>query len=271
MQDRYVGDIGDYAKLALLRALAAGHSIGVAWWRYPDESHNGDGRHIDYLNHPSRWRHLDPQLFDRLCQIVRAGNRQVSALQMQDLLGSAIFCDELVPTGLPPRRLRIERAAWFERVRAKVAGCDLLFLDPDNGLEPKGYSLSSVSGGKCVSVAQLSELATPGRCLVVYHHQTRRKGGHLAELDYWSQRLRLEGFDRVDVVRARPYSPRAFFLLNSSAEIRHRAKLLCEHWGSQMSWYPGPSGTLDARDMEPPRIEQRGLLKRIGNWLRGGR
>jgi hypothetical protein len=46
MQDRYAGDIGDFVKLAILRALAPGWHLGVAWWLYPDESHNGDGRHI---------------------------------------------------------------------------------------------------------------------------------------------------------------------------------------------------------------------------------
>ena len=32
MQDRYTGDIGDFAKYGLLRALEAGHRLGVAWY-----------------------------------------------------------------------------------------------------------------------------------------------------------------------------------------------------------------------------------------------
>src|SRR5262245_49168756 len=54
MQDRYVGDVGDYAKYALLKALAGDPSstkirLGVVWCRFPDESHNQDGKHIAYL------------------------------------------------------------------------------------------------------------------------------------------------------------------------------------------------------------------------------
>lgn len=50
MQDRYTGDLGDFSKLGILRALqAAGLSIGVNWYLTPDESHNGDGRHVKYL------------------------------------------------------------------------------------------------------------------------------------------------------------------------------------------------------------------------------
>jgi hypothetical protein len=40
MQNRYVEDIGDYVKLAILRALSSRPSVrrlGVAWWLFPDE------------------------------------------------------------------------------------------------------------------------------------------------------------------------------------------------------------------------------------------
>ena len=49
MQDRYTGDIGDFGKLGLLRWLSTSLSIGVNWYLVPDESHNGDGRHTNYV------------------------------------------------------------------------------------------------------------------------------------------------------------------------------------------------------------------------------
>ena len=55
MQDRYTGDLGDFSKLGILRALEmAGLSIGVNWYLTPDENHNGDGRHVKYLNQEER-------------------------------------------------------------------------------------------------------------------------------------------------------------------------------------------------------------------------
>lgn len=84
MQDRYTGDIGDYIKYALLRALSPGLKLGVAWYLYPDEGHNSDGKHVQYLHDPQRWRHLDPELFDALRNIV-AGNRSVSAVETSGL------------------------------------------------------------------------------------------------------------------------------------------------------------------------------------------
>ena len=50
MQNRYTGDIGDFGKLGLLRALqASGLTVGVNWYLVPDENHNSDGRHVQYL------------------------------------------------------------------------------------------------------------------------------------------------------------------------------------------------------------------------------
>ncbi len=37
MQDRYAGDIGDFVKLGLLRAISPGYALGLAWYHVPDE------------------------------------------------------------------------------------------------------------------------------------------------------------------------------------------------------------------------------------------
>ena len=58
MQNRYVGDIGDFGKYGLLRSLCgvseilnSHHSprLGVVWYLYPDESHDSDGKYTGYL------------------------------------------------------------------------------------------------------------------------------------------------------------------------------------------------------------------------------
>jgi hypothetical protein len=54
MQHRFVGDIGDYIKISILRGLAPGARLGVAWWLHPEQTHNNDGQHVDYLDSASR-------------------------------------------------------------------------------------------------------------------------------------------------------------------------------------------------------------------------
>ena len=90
MQNRYVGDIGDYLKLGILRALSPGYRLGIARWLYPDESHNRDGRHIGYLHRPDQRRHYNPKLFDALVQIVSTGHRDIRALEEVGLLPGTI-------------------------------------------------------------------------------------------------------------------------------------------------------------------------------------
>ena len=173
MQNRYVGDIGDYLKLGILRALSPGYRLGVAWWLFPDEFHNGDGRHIGYLNRPEKWRHFDPDLFDILVGVVSSGQRNVRALEASDILPGAIFADEVIPSdGLLAQR-RQARHEWFVRMKDSLTGTDLSFVDPDNGIEPAGYSHGSAKAGKSVLLSELRELARPGRCLIVYHHHSR--------------------------------------------------------------------------------------------------
>ena len=67
MQNRYAGDVGDFGKFSLIRSLFAypEYSIGVIWYQYPDESHNGDGRHTKYLHNP-KYKHCDQELVDGL-------------------------------------------------------------------------------------------------------------------------------------------------------------------------------------------------------------
>ena len=138
MQNRYVGDIGDYVKLAILRALSPGYHVGVAWWLFPDEGHNKDGRHIGYLDRPDHWRQFDPDLFDTLAKVVSSGQRDVRALEAANILPGAIFASDTKPVGKSIADRPHQRRLWFATVEQTLAGADFVFVDPDNGLEPYG-------------------------------------------------------------------------------------------------------------------------------------
>jgi hypothetical protein len=239
MQNRFVGDIGDYLKLSILRTLSPGYRLGVAWWLFPDEAHNGDGRHIGYLNRPDQWHHFDPVLFDVLHRVLSSGERNVRALQASHLIPGAAYADDVIPSGGPIIERLSARRAWLAGVQRTLKQADLLFLDPDNGLEPGGFRPTALKSGKSIMLSELRELAMPGRCLIVYHHQSRRRGGHYAEMENCAARLRANGFATVDALRARPYSPRLYFLLDAPTDIRHRAEAIERHWEGLITWHPG--------------------------------
>ena len=236
LQDRYAGDIGDYVKLAILRRLSAGYRLGVLWWLYPDEAHNADGKHVAYLKEPMKWRLRDPALFDALNNIVANEQRSVSALEGTGLLTGATFFARPIPTTGSNKDRRSNRAQWFDAALRIVDNCNLVFLDPDNGLETASYDAGRNRAGKSVALDELEALRRPGRTIIVYHHQTRMAGGHHFELSHWGKRLADRGFT-VDALRASAFSARAFFVLDASPDIRTRGAAMACEWGEKLTWH----------------------------------
>lgn len=134
MQNRYTGDMGDFSKLGLLRALqSASFSIGLNWYLAPDETHNSDGRHVGYLSQ-DECRACDPGLWDELGAIVKRGNREVRSMEHDAVLQATFFSDCLDFRGLRKAE-RVElRRAWFANSLVAMAGKDIVCVDPDNGL-----------------------------------------------------------------------------------------------------------------------------------------
>jgi hypothetical protein len=227
MQDRYAGDVGDFVKIGLLRALSPGRKLGVAWYRFPDEGHNGDGRHVDYLKDPhGKASRLDPELLDHLRSVVEV-KRSIRSLT--PILGNVVSSDaSLDVSAIPIRKRRNWRQEWFRDVLNTLSGCDLVFADPDNGLTDDDDRRKGRSAfGKQIPLAEVLRL-TDGRTGVIYHHNTRRSGGHDAEIDYWISQI---GRPTL-AVRAKAYNCRTFFVINPDEIIADRVREFCAQWRS---------------------------------------
>ena len=173
MQDQYVGDIGDFVKYGLLRAISKGKCLGVAWYLCtdPGSTKEGDGRHTGFLDHPKEWRHLDCELFYKLKKLVHEKKRKVKEVQKSGILGNAVFADKPVDVAEIPVRCREHwRHQWFEQVKDKLSCCDLVFADPDNGLYPDDrFRPRRKVNAKRIPLYEAKELAE-GRTAVIYHH-----------------------------------------------------------------------------------------------------
>lgn len=223
MQDRYAGDIGDFIKLGLLRALSSGRKLGVAWYRFPDEDHNKDGRHVSYLD-DRRYQAYDPELMNHLRGVVHS-ERSINSLM--PMLGNTTFHDESLDVKLVPyAERRSWRKNWFVRVQERLAECDLVFADPDNGIvDNSNNRKGSGTFGKQMPLEEVLALSD-GRCAIIYHHNTRRKGGHDAEVDHWIREMQRPTI----AVRATAYSPRTFFIVNPDNGIEHTVSEFCNRW-----------------------------------------
>jgi hypothetical protein len=224
MQDRYVGDIGDFAKYSLLRALTASSELrlGIVWCLFADESHNLDGRHTSYLQR-GEFRSLDPVLHDRLALIVHSGRRS-----LKKILRSKILPAETISFDLPiaqsgnNRTNRLIREAhrlkWISKALAATAACDLVFFDPDNGLEIPSIPKHGPKAGKYVFLDELDLFWQRGQSLIIYHHLNRS-----ASVEQQTQSLRkrlVSKFDGAALVRSvlfRRGSCRHFWILGQAA------------------------------------------------------
>jgi hypothetical protein len=226
MQDRYVGDVGDYLKLGLLRWLTTGTPaprLGVVWYRTPDEAHNADGKHIAYLrsDHAAArmLRQFDPDLYDRLAELVADGRRSVVDLSAAGTLpATTVYFDDHLDLADLPIGARVERTerrtAWLARALSATKECDLIFADPDNGIRSTAHSVGP-HRNRSIKHAYLNELAaftTNGQSLVVYHHADRSAPTIVQAQRRLSDLAREAGVEPIAAVRASRGSTRLFLV-----------------------------------------------------------
>ncbi len=186
MQDRFVGDVGDFGKYGRLRALCSPSDnppirLGVIWYRVPNETHNDDGKHTGYLQTASpKFRDCDPELYDTLRKLlidnsgsVMSEQRRVATIESSTVLPSdTLFYNE--PLAYKKQMSAVDRLSmrkeWFRGAQEATASAQLIFFDPDNGVECKSVIRTRLKGPKYVFWDDLESFSAREQSLVVYHH-----------------------------------------------------------------------------------------------------
>lgn len=173
MQNRYAGDVGDFGKLGLLRFLEnQGLKIGVNWYLTDDESHNDDGKFVQYTT-KKEYAECDDELLYALSDIVNSNNRSIDALENKKLLTTSLYYSEKIQC--PSRQIKEARATWHQKALSRLAGSDMVFLDPDNGLITKSKSKGSAKSIKYVFPEEIIDYYKQGNSVVFYNHRTHEK------------------------------------------------------------------------------------------------
>lgn len=165
MKEQFVGDIHDFRKYALLRALAASgkNRIGVCWMLTPDSG--TDGGKLAYIGQRERYRPFDPELFDLInAASKQLGWRNVATIEnMHTIPGAAYFGEDLLP-GIDPRR------AYMQRASATLSSCDLVFFDPDNGIAVKSVTKARSAAVKFIFPDEIADTYDAGKSVLIYQH-----------------------------------------------------------------------------------------------------
>ncbi|MBZ9963746.1 hypothetical protein [Mesorhizobium sp. BR1-1-2] len=168
MKHQYVGDVSDYRKYALLRALSWGgaNRIGVCWMLTPSDG-GSDGGKLAYLQQPDRYRHFDPELFDTLAHAAdQPDRRQLQTIEDSGVILGAAYLNELLPDDLSGR------AVFMERCLSSFHSVELVFFDPDNGLETS-LSKGRKNSSKYLYLDEVAAFYASGKSLLIYQHFPR--------------------------------------------------------------------------------------------------
>ena len=240
-----MGDVGDFSKFGLLRALSGifprtePHlALGVVWY-VPDrgtiaETDPGYGQHLGYLDQGRVYRDCDPALFDCLRGIV-AHIRTLAAVEQSGILGAGT---RFWPEPIPPTRTR-----WLNQALSATADADVVFLDPDVGLATAAMENKPKPSPKHVHRDELRAFLRLSRrqTVVVYQHYPRTHSARQSQVEAWRVALRTRL--AAEPPKILVSGNREFVIL---AADRHAdiiddriAKFLNGHWGRHVE-----SGTL---------------------------
>jgi hypothetical protein len=225
MQVRYIVGIGDFAKLAMLRHLMKDRRLAVCWYltgrNCKATIHE---RHFNYLKRRDDFRHLAPEVFDQLEEIVGAIHAiadPIVALQISGILGDAFFHRNEVPKRASVRR------RWVDGLVNSVGGANLVFLDPDSGIE--GRRLTP----KHVALAEIAALRQQDRALIIGHRQSGRR----AEAKFLADRMRSLGCDPVEVFRFRLVASRFYVISDHDPAMSDLMAAFVKKWGNWVKSY----------------------------------
>lgn len=166
MQNKYIGDAGDFSKYLLLKNICKTNLIlGINWCWVKDEK-NKDGKFTGYLD--SIDNRLDPELSKSLKIIIsNPKTRTIRSIESSDILPSnTIFFSEEIP-------LETKRFEWHDKSLQSLKECDVIFYDPDNGLEINSIGKLHPKAVKYVYFDEIRETYKNGKSIVIYQHTNR--------------------------------------------------------------------------------------------------
>ncbi|HDL01570.1 MAG TPA: hypothetical protein ENH23_04985 [candidate division Zixibacteria bacterium] len=230
MKNQYVGDVNDYRKYGLIRALIGDWDIkvGVCWMLTPPDGRT-DGDFLNYLHSPDSWEHYDSNLYGTLHEIIKTKkDRDIKRIEQSNILFDTEFYSDILADDAGSRSL------YFRNLFAQLNGVDLIFCDPDNGFEVKSTPLGRKNSSKYLYWAEFNEIYSMGYSVLVYQHFTRE--ARESFIERLSKRIKTETASQS--VYSFRTSHVVFFL---AAQERHKEyfeqklPLVSKQWDNQIT------------------------------------
>ena len=246
MKNQYFGDIYDYLKYGLLRQLSCFGKVSTAvCWMLTANDDRRDGRRVNYLEKAEAWRAFDPPVFDCLrTAVLDRKERNIRAVEESGLLSDTSFYSPLLTDGSDERRSYFDGFLEFSR------GRELVFFDPDNGLEIKSVKYGGKGASRYLFLREVSQSFSAGHSLLVYQHMPPKPRDPFIS-DLVSSLIRETGSDLVYVFRTTRV---AFLLVPQSNQVGRFAEIASRvqtRWGDLLKTrrYVVKNGTMTTRSL----------------------
>ena len=232
MKNQYFGDINDYRKYGLIRLLADGGRIktGVCWMLTLDDT-RADGKFTEYLSEPNKYKKFDPDLYGFLGKCIDLNARNVLEAANSYKFPSTVFFNPILEDDA------VKREQYFSNMYKLFQGVDLIFFDPDNGLEIKSKSLGQKDSSKYLYWSEVVECYKTGQSILIYQHFIRE------DRNKFISRI-LENIHTKTGSRNTIYfrtSNVVFFLIcqdKHSQYFSNKSKTISNKWGGQIQVFP---------------------------------
>lgn len=208
MKNQYAGDVGDYTKLGVLRGLEqAGFSIGLNWYLTPDEPEHSktftDWKHTKFLECDCDTP--DKNLHCALQKIGLSKNRTVARLERANLFENALFWNKMLEAQ--------NRDKWHSEALKKLHNQDIIFLDPDNGLEVKTTKPYSKNGNKYTTYEEAADYYAQDSTVIIYNHRDRKPENEYLKRFYQFKNMEETKNAKMFYLRASRYSVQDYLFL----------------------------------------------------------
>ena len=189
MRDNYAGDRSDCYKYGLLRQFCqAGLQLGIVWYLFQDKEPKakGHGNDTGYQQKVS-YQQCDPQLVEALASILTLppSERHVGQIRTSEIFpANTVYFEEPLSFSQHQNFLtrRLHRQAWFQRALTATQACDVVYLDPDTGLEAKSnLAYQSDEGPKYLAYDEVQAFTEREQTVVIYQNRHRQPAQTIAD------------------------------------------------------------------------------------------
>ena len=185
MNNQYVADSADFGKHGLLKALCHPEPddeyrplrLGVVWYMTPNgaDAWERGANPYTYLNPDDPdaplYQEADPTLYTAMKEIHGSGQLNVQTIMDSGIHpgGTRYFGEHVPPRqGKGTAELRKD---WVCKALQETEECELVFLDPDNGLDPKPGKPGNTSP-KHARIDEIRPYLDRGQSVVIYQTLT---------------------------------------------------------------------------------------------------